>query len=57
MPDGKRFAVVTYDIGIVALDGMPAPPPAPGVVYLPRNGREPIDYRKAIAPLAPRDTD
>lgn len=47
MPDGKRFAVVQYDIEIVALDEMPASPPAAGVVYLPRNGRERIDYRVA----------
>ena len=36
MPDSKRFAVVTYDVQV----GPPAGRPAPGVVYLPHNGRD-----------------
>jgi len=54
MPDCKRFAVRTYDVGIdiLPLDDQAAP----GVVYLPRNGRErTINYRDAVAPLAPRE--
>lgn len=46
MPDGKRFAVVTYDVEV----GPPAGMPAPGVVYLPRNGREGIGGLKSLAP-------
>lgn len=56
IPDGKRFAVVTYDVPIQIVP-LVADLDAPGVVYLPRNGRERrrIDYRDAVAPLAPHD--
>lgn len=46
MPDGKRFAVVTYDVAV----GPPTGAPAAGVVYLPDNGRDGVWGVKSLAP-------
>lgn len=53
MPDGKRFAVVKYDVET----GPPAGAPAAGVVYLPHNGRDGIGGLKSLAPGTDRPAD
>lgn len=47
MPDCKRFAVVTYAVGTWPPAVIPA---APGVVYLPHNGRDRVWGVKSLAP-------